>query len=321
MCNRPRSAFVSVLACLFAIAAGAASAQDFPARPIRIIVANNPGTTADLVPRVVAPEMSKVLGQPVVVENRPGADSLIGYEYVAKQPADGYTMASVLVPGLVTLPLTMKDLRFDPLKDLYPVADIIELKLVLGSSSKLPWKTLREFVAKAKAEPGKLNYGATGANVRLSTESLIGDLGLNMTYVPYAGGGPYIQALAGGEVHFGIIGEAQAISLGEKFRVLAQTGAQRSPVFRDVPTFAELGHPQIAGVIASLNVPAGTPRSVIDKLYAAASAALQHPDVKARFSKLQMEILNRAPEAAAKSLASQAKLFAEIAKKTGFQAR
>lgn len=316
-----RSLFVVVFASMFAAFGGSAWPQDFPSRPIRIIVANTPGSTADIVPRVIAPEMAKTLGQSIVIENKPGADSVIGYEYVAKQPADGYTLASVIVPGLVALPLMVKELRFDPLRDLTPVVEFVEQRLLLASSSKLPWKNLSEFVATAKVDPSKLNYAASGTNIRLLTESLLNDLGLTITYVPYVGAAPYFQGLVRGDVHIGLAAETQTIANRDSLRALAQTGRQRSSAFSDVPTFSELGHPQIAGVISSLNVPTGTPKAIVDRLNAAASRALQNPDIRAQFSKLRMEILDTPPEASARNLTSLANLFAGIAKKGGVQAK
>jgi tripartite-type tricarboxylate transporter receptor subunit TctC len=129
------------------------------------------------------------LGQPVVVENKPGADAIIGFEYVARQlPADGYTLVIAAVSGLATLKLTSKDLRFDPLRDLPPLTDMVEGKYVFGSSSGQPWKSFAEFVSYAKAHPGKLNYGASSTTVRMQTDALMRDLGLDTVYVPYRSG-------------------------------------------------------------------------------------------------------------------------------------
>lgn len=295
-------------------------AQNYPNKIIRIIVPNTPGSTQDILPRIMTAEMSSALGQTIIVENKPGADSRIGYEYVAKEvPADGYTIASVNVTGLASLPFTTKDLRFDPLKDLPPIVGLAESRFALVSSINEPWKTFDELVAYAKANPGKLNYGASVPIVQLPMEELIRNLGLNIVHVPYPASALFVQALVGGEVQMGIVPEGYSTSLRDKLRTLALTGPRRREPFMDVPTFAELGFPQIPGTSFSLNVRAGTPKAVIDKLYAAASKALQNPAVKAQFEKAQLEIVNESPEHAANSLSAQGRFFAEITKKVDYQ--
>ncbi len=264
--------------------------------------------------------MSKALGQPIIVENKAGAGQVIGLEYVAKQmPPDGYNIAVVSVSTMAIMPVTVKDLRFDPLRDLPPVIGLVEGRYLLGSSSKLPWRTFAEMVAHARSNPGKLNYGSPSTGVRLPTEAMLRALNLNVVHVPYNGGGPYLNALVAEEVHMGLVAESQAVSFGERFRVLAVTGGQRLAALRDVPTFAELGLPQITGLSFSLNVASGTPRSVIDLLYGAASRTLQLPEVKAQFVKILMEVTGSSPDAAARSLAGEAKVFGDIARDLGLQ--
>jgi tripartite-type tricarboxylate transporter receptor subunit TctC len=297
-----------------------AYAQEFPTRPLRLVVATTPGQTPDTLARTMALELPKFLGQPVLVENKPGAASLIGYEYVAKQvPADGYTFGIVLVPDLATMPFTVKELRFDPLKDLRPFIGLVEVRLAFGSSTTLPWKSLAELAAYGKANPGKLNYGASLASIRLLTEAVIRDLGMNVVHVPYTAGGPYLQALLAAEIQMGFIAEAPAMSLAEKFRTLAVTGEQRAPGLPAVPTFAELGYPRIRGVSYSLNVPAATPRPIIDRLHAAASRALQEPTARAQFEKMRLSVVGGTPESASARLAEEAKTFAEVARQVGIQ--
>lgn len=304
---------------LFGVALIAATmpvaAQEYPSRRISVVVANTPGTTVDLVSRLVAPEMSRLLGQAIIVENRPGADSVIGFEYVARQmPADGYTIAAVSVSSLAALPASVKDLRFNPLTDLPPVIVLGTGRYVVGTASKESWKTINELVAYAKERPGKLNYGSFGSVVLLLAAALVRDLGLDMVHVPYKGGTPFLQSLVGGEVHLGFMNEAAAIGLGDRLRVLAVTGEKRRAPFADVPTFAELGFAHFQGASHSFNVRVGTPKVAIDKLYDAAAKALDTPDVKARFAKLQLEVSSDTPEIAARKLAAEARLFLDIAK-------
>lgn len=315
-----RARGLCALALVALVAATTAAAQTYPAGLIRLVVPNSPGSVQDVVARILAPEMAKSLGQPIVVDNKAGGRGLIGLDYVAKQmPPDGYTLLSVTAANLATLPVTVKDLGFDPLRDLPPVAGLVETRFAFGSAAKEPWKSFRELVAHAKAHPGKLNYGSPAPAVRLPTEAILHGAGIDVVLVPYAGAGPYFQALVAGEVQMGLINEPQAISFGDRFRVLAVTGERRSESFRDVPTFAELGYPQIRGLYYSFNVRAGTPKAIVDRLHAAASQALAQPEVKARFVKLQMEVLNEPPDAAVRRLADEARLFAGIAKTIGFQ--
>lgn len=309
-----------VLASLGVFNSALVLAQDYPSRPIKLVVANAPGTPLDVLPRILAPEMAKFLGQPVVVENKPGAAQVIGLEHVAKQaPADGYTIASVSVPSLAILPVTVKDLRFDPIKDLPPFVGYAEGRLILGASSKVPWRSFNEMVAAAKASPGKLNYGTSAPTIRLSVEAVFRDLGLSLTPVPYSSAALLFNAITSGEVHMTMVADSAAVTLGERFRVLAVTGAKRKPPYLNVPTLAELGYPQIPGVSYSLNVRTGTPKNATEKLYAAASKALQQPEVKDRFAKFYLEIIERGPQAAGSDLAEQGKLFSDIARKIGFQ--
>jgi tripartite-type tricarboxylate transporter receptor subunit TctC len=302
------------------VVALSALAQDFPSKPIRMIVAQPPGLVPDLVARVMVPEMSKLLGQPIVVENRPGAGGITGYEYVAKQaPADGYSIAVVTVSALAGMPVLTKDLRFDPVKDLPPFSGLIQSRLVFGSSTTLPWKTLNEMVTHAKANPGKLNFGSPNPQILLVTTALTKGLGIEVVNIPYSSGGPYNAALASGEIQMGFTSEATAVAMGGKFRALAVTGRSVSPAYPEAPTFTQVGFPQIPGGSTSLNARGGTPNAIVEKLHSAAARALQNPEVQTQFAKLQMEIVNESPSLATKRLADEVTLYTEIAKKIGFQ--
>ena len=305
-------------ACLFG--AAVVHAQDYPTKPIRYVVPNTPGVIVDIVARVMAAEMTKTLGQPMVVENKPGGNYVVGFEYVAKQaPADGYTVVSVLVPSMAILPVTARGLSFDPLRDLPPVIGIAEGKYVFGVGAAQPWKTLAELAAAAKAAPGKFNFGESSPPVYLLAELLLSGVGASVTHIPYSSGGGYLGALIAGEVQMGFVGEGSAIGFGEKFRVLGVTGTNRSPAYPNVPTFRELGHPSIPGLSLSLNVRAGTPKAATDRLAAAAQKALQTPEVKAQFAKLQLEVTGQSADVAAKALADEAKMYSDVAARIGFK--
>ncbi len=320
MLNKCRILFSSFLIGTCATAITPARAQDYPNKAVRFVVPYGAGATLDLVARVVGQELAKILGQAVVIENKPGADAMIGFEYVAKQvPADGYTIVIAAVSGLATLPLTSKSLRFDPLKDLPPVVGMVEGKYILTTPATFSAKTFAEFVAMAKASPGKLNYGASSTTVRLQTDALMRELGLNVVYVPYRSGPNYIQALATNEIQLGFMSESSAISIADRSRVLAVTGARRSEAFPNAPTFAELGMPGVMGVAYSLNLRAGTPKPIVDRLQAATQQALRVPEVRTALAKMGLDAVAQSSEVAAKRLADEARMFAEVAKRAGIK--
>ena len=297
-----------------------AAAQEYPSKPLRFVVASTPGSTSDLVARVVAPEMAKTLNQPVIVENKPGAGQIVGLEYVAKQmPADGYTVAVPTVEALALLPLVTKDMRFDPAKELPIAAMLAEGRLVLVTAPQFPWKSLQEFAVQARANPGKYNYGASSSAVRIAAATVMRELGLDVVYIPFNAAGPYIQALTGAQIQLGVVSSASATSMGERLRVLAATGAQRRPPYLDVPTFIELKIPLLRGTGYSLNLRSGTPRAIIDKLHTAASRALQLPEVKAALANIQLEPVDESIEASAKSLADMAAVYGDTVRKAGIE--
>lgn len=305
-----------VLAC--AIQSG--RAQDFPSKPIRIIVPNAPGVTPDILLRIITPDMSRFIGQPVVVENKAGADGVIAYEYVAKQvPADGYTVMLGSISQLAILPWTAKDLRFNPLKDLVNVVGLAKSRYVFASSSKLPWKTFNEVAAYAKANPDKMNYGSSGPTTRFVTEAVIRHLGIRIVYVPYRAGAAYQLGLVGNDVQVGMLSESSAIAQGNKVQPLAITGEQRSPAFANIPTFKEMGIPGIPGTSYELSVPVETPKPIIARLYAAALQSLQQVEMGVRLEKIGLNVIAESPEAAAARFAEEAKLFGDIAKAIGIK--
>ena len=295
-----------------------ALAQNFPNKQIHFVVPYGAGATLDNVAPLVGQEISKTLAQPVVVENKTGADGIIGFEYVAKQaPADGYTICIAAVSGLATLPLTVKGLRFDPLKDLPPLVGMVEGKYILTVPNTLPAKNFAEFVALAKASPGKLNYGASSTTVRLQSEALLAALGIDVVYVPYKSGPQYIQAIAAGEIQMGFVAEGSAMSIANRARAIAVTGPQRTSNFPGVPTFDEVKLTSIRGVAYSLNVRAGTPKAAADRLQAAVQQALALPEVKDKLAKMGLDAVAQGPEAAAQRLADEARTFAAVAAKAG----
>ncbi len=301
-----------------AIFCSGAMGQGYPNKPIRVIVPNTPGTVYDSEARILAPEMSKILGQPLVVENRGGAGGVIGTEYVAKQaPADGYTIMPAGVEYVGTFSTLQKDLPFDPAKDIIPVLNYAELRLVLLSSLKLPWKSLTDLVNASKTMP--LNYGSSAASFRILTEMLTREFGMkNTNFIRYPSGAPLMQGLAAGDVHFGFLGEATSMAIADRTRALVTMGKTRSGVFPDAPTFAELGYPNFpSGVTDALFVRTGTDRAIIAKLHDAVMKSLQQPIVRERFAKINLIILGESHEASLKSYVEKVRLFAKIAEEAG----
>jgi tripartite-type tricarboxylate transporter receptor subunit TctC len=298
-----------------------AAAQEFPNKPVRIIVAGSPGTAPDIVARMVGNEMPKFLGQAVIIENRPGAAEIVGYEYVAKQvPADGYTVALGTVSSLALMPVITRELRFDPLKDLPPVIGLTEGRLILTTPVGTPWKTFKEMIEHVKAAPGKYNFGAGTPSSRFPMLITMQQLGLDIVFIPYSTGGPYVQGLLVGDVQMGFLGMNSGITYKDKLRVLAVTGSERRAPYQDVPTFSELGLPQIHGLSHMLNVPVGTPRGAMDKLAAAASQAAKQPGAQGQLEKLGIDILLRSSEEVNRYFQDEARSYAESAKRAGVRA-
>ncbi len=314
----PRIAATLLAACAL-LASASSHAQDYPNKPIRFIVPSSAATTNDGLTRVITTEMSKLLGQPIVVENKSGANQMIGVESLARSAPDGYTVAILGVDGVAFMPIISAHMRFDPFKDIVPVATVAESRYVLAGPSARPWKSFRELMAHAKANPGKLNYGSSAPQVRYGMLLILQKLGVDIAYIPYSGGGPYLTALAAGTVDMGMAGDGTAASLGDRVQVFAITGNTRSPKLPNVPTFNELGVANVYGPTYSLFVPAGTPRPVVDKLTATMEKALQSPEVKASLEKLAFDISFEKGDAAARTLNERVKAYADFAKAIGLK--
>ena len=183
----------------------------------------------------------------------------------------------------------------------------------------MPWKSFAELVSAVRANPGKYNYGTSSVIGRLYTEAIIRDLGLNVVHIPYKSGGEYLRGMVSAEFHMGFIGESALLNFGEKVGAVAVTGQTRLATFPNTPTFAELGQLRTRNNTFSMHGPAGMPRPIVDKLFAAATVALQVPEVRGQYAKIRLEVVGAAPEVAARNMADTAQLFAEIARSVGIQ--
>ncbi|HSV84025.1 MAG TPA: tripartite tricarboxylate transporter substrate binding protein [Ramlibacter sp.] len=288
---------------------------EYPDKPIRIVAATTPGGTADLLARGLGQALSKTLGQPVIVENKPGGDQIIGLEYVAKsQPADGYTAILIGLDGQALLPLLHKNLRFDPLNDFTLLAGVGEGRYAIVAPATGNYKSLKELMEFGKANPGKLNYGSSGTPVRFPSLVLLREFGVDAVHVPYPGAGPYMTAVVGGTIDWVFLGEVNATALRPRVGVLAITGKERSKLNPDVPTFSELGFPQLFGPAYALAVRNGTPKAIVDKLAAAAAQAMNSPEVQAYWAKASIEVKNDSGEVARRTLNDRYKFYEEFVK-------
>jgi tripartite-type tricarboxylate transporter receptor subunit TctC len=280
------SALASFLAGAAAFAPPAA-AQDYPVRPITIIVASTPGGGTDIISRIIAEPLTRQLGQPFVVENIPGAGSVVGTLAAAKAAPDGYTLTTGLNAAMAVNPSLFANLPYDPIRDFAPVAMLANYPFAVVVSNKSPIHSIQELIALAKAKPGQIDYASAGNGTgqHLSTELFKLMTGINLTHVPYRGAAPAYTDVISGEVPVFFDNLASAIGQikGGTVRAIAVTGNERSPLLPDVPTVAESGVPGYEyEVWFGLWAPKRTPPPIIDRLNAEVGKALATPSVRER---------------------------------------
>jgi len=266
-----------------------ALAQSYPSRPLRFVVGFPPGGGADIVSRIIAPWLAERLGHPVVVENRPGASSNISIQAVVNSPPDGYTLLFVAASAAVNMSL-FENLSFDLLRDIAPVAGLIDFPLVMVANTSLPATNVAELIAYAKTRPGELSLASFGAG---STSHVAGELfkmmaGVDMVHVPYRGGAAMVTNLIGGQVHVGVdvlTGSLEHIRVS-KLRALAVLGKTRTELLPGTPTVAETVPEYEANSWCGIGVPRGTPTEIIERLNREINAGLNDPIVKARLAQV-----------------------------------
>jgi tripartite-type tricarboxylate transporter receptor subunit TctC len=275
---------------------GTAHPQDsYPAKPLKLIVSFTPGGGADLTARTVAMKMSEALRQPIVVENRPGANGLVGAGAVAQSAADGYTMLLTDRGALGINPSLYKSMPYDPTRDFAYVGIVTVAPYVLVGDPRLPVKTLAELVAYAKANPGKLNYGSFGiaSMAHLNIEALKARLGIDLVHVPYKGAGPAVQGVVAGDSAITISSPAAVLGFVRdgRLRALAIGAPSRSPLLPEVPTLAEAGTDEdlLASTYFAFALPAGTPQPIVNRLQQEKQRALAAPEVAERLRKAGLE--------------------------------
>jgi tripartite-type tricarboxylate transporter receptor subunit TctC len=301
---------------------GPAAAQVYPTRPITLVVPVAPGGGADTLARVIADRMSKVLGQPVIVENRPGGNATIATRQVAKSMPDGYYLGVGMSAALAAAPTSMSNIGYDPRTDFSPVGFIAMSPLVVLVHPSLPVQSLQELIALARKEPGKLAYASAGPGgpTHLGAVLLASMTGIKINHIPYKGTGPAITDLLGGHVSMAFTSLPPAVGLirDGRVRALAVTSATRTAVFPDIPTIAESGLPgyELApryGIVA----PARTPRAIVDKLNFALRDALASTEVRTRIAAEGAETLSMTPEEYAADIDREEAKWSKIVKQAG----
>jgi tripartite-type tricarboxylate transporter receptor subunit TctC len=312
-------------AVLLSIAAGAntAHAQSYPNRPIKLILPYTAGSPNDVLARLVAPPLSARLGQTVVVENRPGGGTTIGVSAVMTADPDGYTLLFSNTPTHLIAPVVNTTFTYQPLKDFVPIATVGTSSNVIVIGNHVPAKTVQEFVAHAKANPGKLNFGfGQGTLPQLVGEMFKAAAGIGLTNVPYRGGAQAVTDLLGGRIDINI-GTASTLlpqHRAGKLRAIAYTGTARLAGMEDVPTMIESGYPSmISTTYYGLFGRADLPAEIVAKLNSEVAETLKLPEVKEAIAKLGFEATPFSPQELAKLFAEEEKKWAAIVKATGFQ--
>ncbi len=311
-----RSAFA-----LAALLPAPLQAQDYPSRPIHVIVPFSPGGAVDGPMRLIAQELGQQLGQSVIVENRPGAGATIGSDAVAKAPPDGYTLLLASQTNAISATL-YPQLPFDPLEDFAPITLIGREPGVVVVNPALPVSTLRDLITYVKAHPGQVNYASSGngSGQHLFAALLCSITGMKMNHVPYRGSGQATTDLLGGQVQVAIPGMAGMLGhiKSGRLRALAVTGATRAPQLPDVPTMSEAGVPGYeAYVWMGLLAPRGTPPAVIDRLQRGVVAALARADVRNYMMNASIEVVGSTPAEFGRFFRSEKNLWAKIVVETG----
>jgi len=303
--------------------AGAALAQSYPIRPIRLVVPFPPGGgPADILGRAIAQKMSENFGQQVIVDNKPGANTIIGAETVAKAPPDGYTLLMAIDSTLTMNPTLYRKLPYDPLKDFDPVSLIAIVPTMLVVNKDVPVNNVRELITLAKSKPGQIMFGTGTIATHLAGELFNSMTGTKMVNVPYKGASGSITAVIAGDVPVSFSGVSTALVNWKagRVKVLAAMGATRLPQAPDVPTVAEAGVPGYeAQVWQSIVVPAGTPREIVVKLNTELTRIMKLPETRERLSKVGIEPTSSTPEELAAFIRSETAKWSKIIKDIGLK--
>jgi tripartite-type tricarboxylate transporter receptor subunit TctC len=316
--SRLKSLAVAAVLCAFAFPS-LSQAQTYPSRPITFVVPYTPGTTADVLARLLGAKITQQWNVPVIVDNRTGASGIIGTNYVAKAAPDGYTFLFAAT-SYGTLAATNSRLPYDAAKSFAPVSLLGTSAFTLVTNKDFPAKDVKEFVAQVKKQPGVINYASPGpgSSQHLAMELFKQETGTDMTHVPYKGSAGALSDILGGHVQASIVAlqTATPLAKGGEVRMLAVMGRQRAPTFPNVPTMVEMGYPNLVvetwyGVMA----PAGTPAALIAKMNAELEVLLKQPDIKEAMGKQGVDPAGGAPEKLGVLVARELKLWTDVVKR------
>jgi tripartite-type tricarboxylate transporter receptor subunit TctC len=299
--------------------------QPYPGKPIRWVVPYPGGGITDSVTRIVTQKMAASLGQPIVVDNRPGANSILGTDLVAKAAPDGYTLLTVIAGHAANATLYQGKLSYDPQKSFAPISLAGIAPLILTVTNNFPAKDVKELIAYAKANPGKVNFGSSGigAAAHLTTELLKQTAAIDMVHVPFKGTAPALTALMAGDIQMLVDVPSSLMPhvRGGKIKALAMFSGKRIPGAAEVPTMAEAGGPPLESSTWVLFVaPAGTPRDIVNRLAEETRKAINESDIKDRFNQIGIEPVGNTPEQAAKFLADEVAKWAKVITAAGVKA-
>ena len=314
-----RIALAALAALALAAVALPASAETWPSRPVKIVVPFGPGGFTDVVARILQKELAPVLGQPIVIENRPGAGSTIGTDTVAKSPPDGYTLVMVSTTHVIS-PHLYKKMPYDPINDFTPVMKLVEGPYVMVVHPSLGVSSVKEFIALAKQKPNEIFFASSGNG---SAQHLVGALfmqmaGVKLTHVPYKGSNAAMQDLLGGQVKLSFVGMPNALPNLGKLKALAVTTTKRAPDLPDVPTMDEAGVKGYEATIwLGMLAPKGTPREIVDKLNADIRKVLADPDARKLMRKAGVEVAPSSPEEFEALMEQELGRWGKVVKETG----
>ena len=313
--TRSRIAAAALAAC--SIFAAATAAAQYPTRPIKWIVPYTPGGITDSATRMIAQKLEGALGQPIVIENKPGANSIVGAEAAARSNPDGYTFVTVIGGHAANATLYAGKLPFDPVKSFAPVSLVGIAPLIVVCNNDFPAKDMKDLIAYAKANPGKISFGSSGigAAAHLTTELLKQTADINMVHIPYKGTAPALTALLGGDIQ--ILTDVPSSLMPHvragKVRALGLFAPKRSPGAPEVPTVAEAGGPPIEGSTWVLFLaPAGTPREIVNRVSSEVAKIVASPEIRTRFDNLGIEGVGSTPAEAAKFLDDEIAKWANV---------
>lgn len=310
--------------CMWLVAAmvSAVQAQDYPARPVRIVVSFPPGGNTDIVARLLAEQLGRQWGRSVLVENRAGAGGTVGIDYAAKAPADGYTLALATLGTNATAPSVYPKLPYDPVRDFAYIAPLAFTPNVLVVNPKMPVRNLAEFIAHARANKGKLTYSSPGVGLsnHLAMELFLRQAGIDALHVPYKGAAPATAAAVAGEVDmsFDAVSTSNGPVRAGTLRALAVSARSRAAMMPDVPTFAEAGVANVeAYTWTGLAAPTGTPREIITRLHRDVTAVMKLPEMRERLAGMGAETIDMSPDEFQAFIRTEAQKWGDIARRVG----